>query len=338
MFWIAIAVVVMLICIGPLFLPRTTAGSLPEGREFADELSHFVGIHGLAIHYKDFPASGTGSDADVTSFLLLHGFGSSIATFRHIVPALRSFGRVIMFDRPGFGLSSRPTGWTLTSFNPYRREAQRQMTIEIMDLLGVQKAVIVGHSSGCQLAVEIAHQNPSRIVGLALVSPSLYRSPSIPMPLRLLLRFPPLSRIGTAITRSAFTKWTTATDETADTPLLKNSWYDPTRADVVTRDEISRLVSIRNWDRSLWAMALSDTRTEAARHLRELSMPVLVIAGDSDRVAPMKDHERLVEELPGSRLVVVAHAGHSPHEEQPEETSRTLKAFLREKLDEHFPT
>ena len=337
MIWIAIAAVVMLICVGPLFLPKSTAGDLPEGREFADEQSHFIGIHGMAIHYKDFPASSAGSVAGETAFLLVHGFGSSIASFRHIVPALRSFGRVIMFDRPGFGLSSRPTGWTIGAFNPYRPEEQRQMTIEILDLLSVRKAVIVGHSSGCQLAVEIAHQSPSRIVGLVLVSPSLFRSPSIPMPLRLFLRIPPLSRIGTAITRSAFTRWTTATDVTAIAPLLKNSWYDPTRADEVTRGEISRVVSVRNWDRSLWAMALADTRTDAARHLKSLSMPVLVIAGDSDHLAPMKDHEKLVEELPGSRLVVVAHAGHCPHEEQPEETSRTLKAFIREKLDEQFP-
>ena len=62
--------------------------------------------------------------------------------------------------------------------------------------------------------------------------------------------------------------------------------------------------------------------------LGEITAPTLVMAGREDFVFPPECQEELAAGIPGSHLVLVAGAGHNPHDEQPAEVLRTLRAFL----------
>lgn len=65
--------------------------------------------------------------------------------------------------------------------------------------------------------------------------------------------------------------------------------------------------------------------------LREMDddMPaVLVVHGGKDCLVPLANSKRVVERLPGARLVVFDGCGHVPHEEEPEEFSRVVSDFL----------
>jgi pimeloyl-ACP methyl ester carboxylesterase len=53
-----------------------------------------------------------------------------------------------------------------------------------------------------------------------------------------------------------------------------------------------------------------------SERLDELTLPVLVISGDHDRIVPTKDSIQLAGELSNARLEVITNAGHVPHEEQ----------------------
>ncbi|MDW8270309.1 MAG: alpha/beta hydrolase, partial [Anaerolineae bacterium] len=64
--------------------------------------------------------------------------------------------------------------------------------------------------------------------------------------------------------------------------------------------------------------------------LAELTLPVLVITGDDDRLVPTADSIRLAEELPQATLVVIPACGHVPQEECPEATLKAMRAFLAE--------
>ncbi len=56
------------------------------------------------MHYKKY---GDGEKV----FILLHGFGASLFSWREIVEPLSQYGTVIAYDRPAFGLTERPMQW-----------------------------------------------------------------------------------------------------------------------------------------------------------------------------------------------------------------------------------
>ena len=64
--------------------------------------------------------------------------------------------------------------------------------------------------------------------------------------------------------------------------------------------------------------------------LGEINAPTLVMAGRDDFVFPPDCQEELAAGIPGSRLVLIAGAGHNPQDERPAEVMRTLRAFLTE--------
>jgi 3-oxoadipate enol-lactonase len=72
------------------------------------------------------------------------------------------------------------------------------------------------------------------------------------------------------------------------------------------------------------AIAQMDLRAELA----QIRCPTLVIAGKLDWATPPQDHERIAQEIPGARLVIVENASHTVPEEQPEEFNQLTLEFL----------
>ena len=70
-------------------------------------------------------------------------------------------------------------------------------------------------------------------------------------------------------------------------------------------------------------------RPDQCETLRAVTVPSLVLCGKEDRLCPVSRHELMHELIPGSRLAVIANAGHLPTLEQPDLTNRILKEWLR---------
>jgi pimeloyl-ACP methyl ester carboxylesterase len=62
--------------------------------------------------------------------------------------------------------------------------------------------------------------------------------------------------------------------------------------------------------------------------LSEIKTPTLVIAGCEDFLYPPEHQEELAAGIPNARLVIIDHAGHNPHDEQPAEVQRLIREFL----------
>ena len=112
-----------------------------------------VGAHALRCQ-----TSGEGE----RHFLCLHGLVDSLEIWQRIVPALEQRGRVSRMDQRGHGESGSPPG-------PYSRLDLAGDVVAVLDSLGVEKTLLVGHSMGGIVAMETALQFPERIAGLILI-------------------------------------------------------------------------------------------------------------------------------------------------------------------------
>ena len=124
----------------------------------------FIEVHGLRRHVVEL---GNNSDAsDNLPIVLLHGAGANLKDMEIAVgERLAARHRVILIDRPGFGFSARKKGGENTPTE------QAVILDELFSRLGVDRAIIVGHSWGGTLALTFALDFPARVAGLVLIAP-----------------------------------------------------------------------------------------------------------------------------------------------------------------------
>jgi pimeloyl-ACP methyl ester carboxylesterase len=145
--------------------------------QLADEDSKFVTVHGIELHYKEWVAPGS-DPLSCPTILLLHGFNGSVFSWRANGFALAQAAggcRVIAFDRPPFGLSERPDVVNGPPFNPYNADGNVTLTEGLLDVLGLFKRplVVLGHSAGAAVALNLYSRRPQDISALVLVAPAV---------------------------------------------------------------------------------------------------------------------------------------------------------------------
>jgi pimeloyl-ACP methyl ester carboxylesterase len=86
---------------------------------------------------------------------------------------------------------------------------------------------------------------------------------------------------------------------------------------------------VENWDKALWYLTTSSRESGLPERLDELTLSILVITGDDDRIVPTEQSVRLAGELPNASLVVIPQSGHVPHEEKPTEFMQAVEEFLK---------
>jgi pimeloyl-ACP methyl ester carboxylesterase len=308
-----LAAVFIALLLVPFVLPIAPLKDTVSERELADEDSRFVRVGDLDVHYK---AHGEGERVA----LLLHGFGSSVFTWEEVLDALPEEWRVIAFDRPGFGLTSRPLAWQ--GDNPYAPEAQRRLLLDLMDELGLSEAVLVGNSAGGTLAVEFALEHPERVSSLILVSPAIYEGGGAPGWARPLLNLPQMDRLGPLIMRQF--------GGDPGEAFLRAAYDDESRLTPERLAGHRRALRAHDWDKALWELTKASRAPAVAGRLSELQLPVLVVSGKEDAIVSPELSTRLARELPNAQLVLLAGCGHLPQEECPQAFVRALEPFLAE--------
>lgn len=300
----------LLLC--PLVIPLPPAGGTLPVEKLADPDSRFVCVGDLRVHYK---RAGQGQPA----LVLLHGMGASVFSWREVMGPLAQSRTVIAFDRPGFGLTSRPLPGDWQGESPYSAEAQVGLMVGLLDALGIPKAVLVGHSAGGSIAALTALRFPERVAALVLVSPAIYGGGGGPAWMRPLLAIPQVRRWG-----PLFVRWFASRGQS----LLASAWHDPSRIPANALAGYAQGWQVENWDRALWEYALAGRPLGLEAQLGRLRMPTLVISGDDDRWVPTEQSVRLARELPAAQLVVLQACGHLAHEEQPGDFLAATEAFL----------
>lgn len=322
--WI-LATLLIIAVIGPLLVPITPLADTVPARDLAWPGSAWTPAFGLDVHVEavvdgapttDLAALPAPADPAV---LLLHGFGANTrswgATLPWIGDAPGAVGDVALaYDRPGFGLTDRPTGGWARDANPYGPAAQVATAIALLDELGADAAVLVGHSAGGAIALQAALDHPDRVAALVLVAPAVYRGGGAPAWSKPLLRTPQLERIGPVLMRQLG-------GSTGD-EFLRSSWADPSRMDDAVFEAYRRPLQAHDWDRALWELVKASAEPDLEGRLDEVRVPVLIVHGLQDVVVPVEQSRDLVADLVhvpgGARLVELDGCGHLPHEECPD--------------------
>jgi pimeloyl-ACP methyl ester carboxylesterase len=232
-----------------------------------------------------------------------HGLGGNHAVWFQQVPVFAERYCVVTWDQRGFGRSTNRNGQA----SP---EAAAGDLIALLDHLGIDRAHLVGQSMGGWAVLGAALRAPDRVGSLVITDSTAGvmtdKIAEIVSGTRASL---PQAVIGS---HPAIGKRFAAADPTS-TFLYQQigSFRDPsvTDADMV--------------------MKLYTTRYPIA-DVEALRMPVLLMVGaDDDLIAPEAVHE-VAKIIPGSRVVEIPGAGHSPYFEQPEAWNETVLSFLSE--------
>ena len=103
--FLALMLLLGLALILPLVVNIPELENVTSVHNLADPDSLFIEIDHFDFHYK---TAGSGE----TTMVMLHGFGSSLYSWREVTPALSKTYTVYAYDRPAFGLTERPIIWT----------------------------------------------------------------------------------------------------------------------------------------------------------------------------------------------------------------------------------
>lgn len=296
--------------VGPLVVPLPELEDTVPVRELADD-DAFVRVRGIDVHTV---RAGSGLPA----FLLLHPFFGSTFTFRHLIGPLSERGRVVAYDRPGFGLTERPPA---AGSNPYTRAANAALAVGLLDELGIEQAVLVGCSAGGTVAFEVALRSPERVAGLVLLAPAVNGDVGPPRYLRPLLRTPQARRIGPLFLRRL---------ARGGIDSLRAGYHDTSR---VGEDDLAgyrRPLRARNWDRGLYETMVAEAPPHLGPELSRITAPAVVLVGASDRTIRPVDGRMTAEALGNASFHEVPEAGHLAVEERPDAVLDHIDRFLAE--------
>jgi pimeloyl-ACP methyl ester carboxylesterase len=249
--------------------------------------------NGIDLHVED---GGGGAPA----LLFLHYWGGSSQTWRHVTAALADDFRTVAMDQRGWGRSDQPeNGYDLASLAD---DAQA-----VIDGLGLDHYVVVGHSMGGKVGQLLASRLPSGLAGLVLVAPS----PPSPMALPLEVR---QSMVGAYTSRETIIA--TVEQVLAGRPL------EPEDLEGVVDDSLRGAAAAK----LAWPLAASQEDITAA--VADVAVPTLVISGDQDRVDPPSTlRQELLPRIPQARMHLLQGVGHLSPLEAPAELAALIRSF-----------
>ncbi len=122
----------------------------------------FIDLGGVRLYCYAFGSRGAGDP-----IVLVHGAFTSSHLWQDLLPRLPKGHRVLVLDLLGHGRSDPPADASMTV------GAHADRLAALLDVLGVQRASIVGHGMGAAIAACVAHRRPEQVGGLVLVNPSM---------------------------------------------------------------------------------------------------------------------------------------------------------------------
>jgi pimeloyl-ACP methyl ester carboxylesterase len=264
------------------------------------------------------------------ALVLTNGLTTTSFVWKYLQPRWREHHTVITWDLPGHGRSSPARTARSASI-----EGLPSIVGRIMDDAQVERAVQLGFSTGCQIALEVARQLPARVPALvALLGPyrNALSTTRLPMPGQLVhlgLRSPVARSFAAAVQQLVLV---------GRLPL----GLAPLRLvgmigwEIDPRDMFQLIADLRRVDRHSCArLACSAEAYSAADLLPDLRLPVLIMAGERDVFAPPRDVAvPMHRALPQSELVRIAGATHTALLDHHEQIARAVEPFLRRVLAE----
>ena len=268
-------------------------------------------VQGVGIHVERTapPAAAT--------LVGLHGFASGTFTFAGLAAELDDGLGLVAWDRPPFGRSDRPTPRTGPD-DPYALGADLRRTAELLERLtaGAARRVLVGHSAGALLAIQLALTGTTALDGLVLIAPAIDAEP--PVTVRAVARLPGSGLVAASLLRVGIR---------GASAFLRRSTRHGTPLTDATAAETGRCLRDPGTAEALWHLTTTWEPPRVTGRLGEVDVPAVVIGGIDDRIVSLDAHRTAAEGL-GAELHLLEGAGHAPHEHQPAVVAGIIRDFV----------
>lgn len=288
------------------------------------------------VHWIDFggPPGGPGlaggprpAGGSAPPMVLVHGLGGSHLNWVAIAPALAAARRVLAVDLAGSGLT--PAAGRSASV----RSNVRLLARFVRDIAG-SPAVLVGNSMGGMISMLHAHADPETVAGLVLVNPSLplpWQRPDLQVAGTFALyAVPGLGELYRTVSR----RRTTPRQQVEQVQEL--CFADPARASAEVTAASIELARIRRTmpgtehaflqaARSLTGVLARPGRYRAM--MAGLTMPVLLIHGEQDRLVPVAAARAAAVACPSWHTVLLPGVGHTPQLEVPDDVVAAIRSW-----------
>ena len=246
-------------------------------------------------------------------FVLISGLGYSSWQWHKMVPFLAEHFQVITFDNRGVGQSDKPAG-------PYTAQMLAADTVGLLDALGIEKAIIAGHSMGGFVAQALALDFHQRVEKLILCSTNFGGPRHIPVTAEAM-------KVLTDVTSDALTRFknglavSTAPGWSEKNPEMIEEWIKWRVANPIEPVHYQAQLAI--------GLALLPEAAAFENKLPEISVPTLILFGAHDKVVPPANADLLAKQIAGSQTRILPGAGHFFPIEVPEEAAHVIIEFAK---------
>lgn len=289
--------------------------SVTKSAEVTAEGGEIIGLESspAALQVFDQPAAGAGREG--APIVLLHCFGCSSQWWNPILPALNEHHRVIRLDLIGHGGSEKPK-------SGYEIETQASAVAAVLNHLGVNGAVVVGHSMGGTVGTALAETASELVDRLVLIgTPARAGEAELPLTEKL-TRVP---GIGQALWRLRLDSTIRSGYESAFAPGTDVSTIFPNDPERVVTD--NRAMTYRSFTEAAAGGRDFTVAQDLDSRLAPTGVPLLFIDGTEDQIVDAAASAEHFETVPGARSVLIDGIGHSPNVEAPDRTAQLILTF-----------
>ena len=235
--------------------------------------------------------------------LLLHGYTDSSRSWSLTAPHLARY-RLIIPDQRGHGAADAPSCcYSLSTFADDARQ--------LMDLLKIERAAIVGHSLGSMIAITMAAEYPDRVTSIVLIGSTALA---------------PVKRGDWLYDNVA-----AMTGRLDPSSQFSKDWHpanQPTRVDPAFAEAVN--AELYPIPLHVWRAVMRElTDVPIGRHSADIKAPVLILSGGKDPLFPAPHHAALLRAFPSAQAHVFPALGHNPNWEQPEAVAKRIDQFLQ---------
>ncbi len=256
--------------------------------------------------------------------ILMHGFPDDHRIYDRLLPRLVP-RRAVAFDFLGYGRSDRSTGLGFTA------EEHRAELTAVLDALGIERAVVIGHDASGPDAVSFAIAQPERVSHLVLLNTIFGHQPSMRLPEMVrLFAEPDLTELADDLVNDELQRlWVTQ--------RWGAQWkFDPDDPESIAQrsiipqffgdaDQPDAIAAVRGWCAGLHQALADQDALIAGGALRRLEVPVSIIFGDEDPYLGPSLAAELSELFDHPALHLVQGAGHWVQHDQPDIVADLLR-------------
>ncbi|WP_420407219.1 alpha/beta fold hydrolase [Hoeflea sp.] len=284
-------------------------------------VGEMIDVGGYALHAVHVPRP---AGADLPALVFIHGAsGNLLDQMTPFRPAFEGRAEMLFIDRPGHGWSQR--GGTANE----TPDGQAAAVARAMELKGISRAIVVGHSFGGAIAASFALNHPEMTAGLVFLAPATHPWPGGVSWYYDLASIPVIGNIfaGTLALPAGLTRLESGSACVFAPNPTPDDYVEATAPALVLRPAAFRFNAID-------VANLKPYVTKVSPRYSEIKAPTVIITGDSDSVVLAHIHsEGLARDIEDAKLLWIRNLGHKPDHVTTELAVRAIESVAGLEVD-----